>query len=501
MKLNVVFLLFGLVSSATAVSFEIPITNAPGDQLYPDVCWDGEAFWVVWQDEELGTIRGIRVNEGGEFLTGEVELMPKSNDGTPVRYPCVAAGGGRIGAECRVKIGYTEFGKEAWGVGHNEFDFDGNPLHKPTLFPNNDNECTTSSTPCLLYGKNHFYSIHNRSFETPGDFHGSSGAFGFDSTMEYTQIWQSSEPELEFFPPVACWDGERLVIIYHSLWKRAFLGAFLDDMLEPQGFGEDFTIGRLVLTITTSGDPKFQSLTLSKSRYLLVSEARDNHNDIAGLIWFDVLDSTCMPIKDSATLLDFNPSIKCRYPDAISDGNDFIAVWENRFEDKTVHLYGIEVDTFGNTLKSGYVVWKGPSNQQPALAYGGGKYLLTWSDNRDGDFDIRGMIFDTLEVFEGVKEMPEPLEECVLKASRNPFRDKVDIYLSQKGGGDDNMTVLIFDMLGRKVNTLKLSPGEERISWEGRDTEGRLLPTGIYFATLNSGNGPVSQTARIVKVR
>lgn len=486
MKRSIVILVGVAIGIVGATSIELPICTAPGDQFYPDVCWDGEAFWVVWQDNSLGTIRGIRVNDKGEFLTDEVELLPKANDGSGVRYPCVASGGGRIGAECRVRIGYTEFGDEAWGVGHNEFDFDGNPLHQPVLFPNWDYDY---STPCLLFGKSHFFSIHMRYFLTPIDQHGSSSAFGFDSTMHYTHVWQSSEPELEFFPPVACWDGNRFVIIYHSLWKNAYLGTFLDDTLVSQGIGEDFTIGRLELTISSFGNPKFQSLTSSKSRYLLISEGKEND-----FIWFDILDSTCTPIKDSATIVDLGDDIKLYYPDAVFNGEHFQCVWENRSEE-AIDLYSIKVDTLGEIVDSGYLVYGSDTAWQPAAARGAHKCLIVWSDNRDGDFNVYGTFQDAVGVEEQNPLLTVP---PTIIAQPSVFTTSTTLYLPDLNI-DKDLTLKIYDNTGSLVRRLVLPKGEKSVVWDGCDATGARCPRGVYFISMHSAEFTANERVVLIK--
>ncbi|NLI99290.1 hypothetical protein GX441_11615, partial [bacterium] len=421
------------------VSLEFPITTAPGDQRYPDVCWDGEAFWVVWQDEDQGTIRGIRVDDKGEFLTNEVELFKKYSLPGPLQYPAVAAGPNRIAVEAKAMIGWNEFGSELFAVTHDEYSFEGSSL-SPThwLLPKSDLDVSPPSSICLFYGKTHFFSFHKQSFQTGGDYHDASVCWGIGSKLpdSLTEVWRSSEPGLgfEILPPVACWNGEKFLVLYRDLLKNPptnYYGAFLNDTLVLRiKTGGDFGLERSQYRTTPGSWPKNQALATTGSRYLLISEAKVN--DKYGLVGYDILSDSGKPIKDSATLINFNPDIQCCYPEAISNGKDFIAVWENRFQDSTVHLYAIEVDTLGSILKSGYVVWKGPRNQQPALAYGAGKHLLAWSDNRDGDFNIRGMILDTLEVFEGVSESsPSPLPKDIqaIEVDKTFFKDELRIRL------------------------------------------------------------------------
>jgi hypothetical protein len=61
----------------------------------------------------------------------------------------------------------------------------------------------------------------------------------------------------------------------------------------------------------------------------------------------------------------------------------------------------------------------------------------------------------------------------------------------------------VHDVSGRLVRLLERrtinQPGSERISWDGRDDRGRLLPAGVYFLTLSTGEW--AATRRIVLVR
>ena len=53
--------------SLVLLSVEFPICTAPGDQLCPDVCWDGQSFWVVWAENQgdSGKIAATKITEGG----------------------------------------------------------------------------------------------------------------------------------------------------------------------------------------------------------------------------------------------------------------------------------------------------------------------------------------------------------------------------------------------------------------------------------------------------
>ena len=487
-----------------ATSVEFPISTSPGDQLYPDVCWDGEAFWVVWQDEELGTIRGVRVSEGGEFLTDEVEFLNSDTFPGPMCHPAVAAGPDRIFVEARVMLFYNEFGSKTWGIMHNEFSFGGTPiLPYPWVLPRGsgyDKETIHASTPCILFGEKYFFSFHRYSKETPIDFHASSVVWGFDfKEGKAYPMWESSEVQLEFFPPVACWDGERFVVLYWGIDMREVIkGAFFSDSIYYKETGGDFSLGLIeYVPLDLLETIKYQALTAGGSGYFFISEIGGYDPDLAHQMTFHILDSTTM-LVDSEGVVKFPSNITCYYPDAVFNGENFIALWENRFEDNTVHLYAIEVDTSGNVLDSGYLTFNNPVEQHPTLAFNGQKYLLAWTDNREGEFNIYGIISDTLDLKEGIEEQnPTAPNLSPLIAQPNVFSTTTTLYLSDYTM-DEDVTIRIYDNTGTLVRWLVLPKGERAVVWNGNDERGRALSAGVYFV---KPEGVKARAAKMVIVR
>lgn len=486
-----------------ATSVEFPISTSPGDQLYPDVCWDGSAFWVVWQDDSLGTVRGVRVSENGEFLTDEVELLESGEDPGPVGYPCVAAGPDRIAVEARVMAGYNEFMTELWGVIHQEFTFEGEPLlSEPIRFPESYNLEDRVSIPIVLFGKEHFFSFFKAGLETPADVHMASYAVGINSEEEEPVLaWQSSFLALELEPPVACWNEDSFMVLFLETMDWETKGLFLLDTLAYAGTGYSFGLPRNGFSaVEENKTPKYQALTWNGACYLLVSEYYSFQPPIEHQIAFDILDSAGVPVKDSTTVVDNGTEIMCYYPDAVFGEETYVAVWENRFKkDNTSHLYAIEVDTGGQILKSGYVVWKGLVDRFPANAFGRDKYLLVWSDNREGEFNVYGMLFDTLEVFEGVSEEPQP-EQITLQisVSPNPFSKRTTISLTRGLEMDKEITLVIYDNTGSLIRRLALPKGEKAVVWNGNDEMGRPIRSGVYFV---KPEGVKARAAKMVIVR
>ena len=71
----------------------------------------------------------------------------------------------------------------------------------------------------------------------------------------------------------------------------------------------------------------------------------------------------------------------------------------------------------------------------------------------------------------------------------NPFAGRTTI--SFRLAHQDDITVSIFDMNGRLVRTLTdrhYPAGDHSIIWDGTDDNGRSLPQGLYFCSIDSGN-------------
>jgi hypothetical protein len=72
--------------------------------------------------------------------------------------------------------------------------------------------------------------------------------------------------------------------------------------------------------------------------------------------------------------------------------------------------------------------------------------------------------------------------------SPNPFRAATTVRFATPSGGP--VTVRVHDVTGRLVRTLlarSVEPGEQRVTWDGRDDAGRRVSPGVYFVRLHAG--------------
>jgi hypothetical protein len=71
----------------------------------------------------------------------------------------------------------------------------------------------------------------------------------------------------------------------------------------------------------------------------------------------------------------------------------------------------------------------------------------------------------------------------------NPFNPKVNIKFDV--GSTSFTSIKVYNILGKEITTLlekEISPGNYSISWEARDSNGNLLPSGIYLIRFIANN-------------
>ncbi|MBM4116551.1 hypothetical protein FJ251_02240 [bacterium] len=122
----------------------------------------------------------------------------------------------------------------------------------------------------------------------------------------------------------------------------------------------------------------------------------------------------------------------------------------------------------------------------------------------DGGVTGDGFWFDDWSLFAGsiVTAAPEgaPAASAQLAAWPNPFNPATTIAWSLPAPGALRLEVL--DASGRRVALLHDGPaaaGGGSLRWTGRDSQGRALPSGIYFVRLESGVYAASEKLILIK--
>jgi hypothetical protein len=85
----------------------------------------------------------------------------------------------------------------------------------------------------------------------------------------------------------------------------------------------------------------------------------------------------------------------------------------------------------------------------------------------------------------------------LLRANPSVMAQRTVFQLNRRldGGGQ----LRIFDARGRQLRSLRVGPGQDQISWNGCDDNGRSVSSGVYFVRLLTEGRQI--TTRVVKVR
>lgn len=131
-----------------------------------------------------------------------------------------------------------------------------------------------------------------------------------------------------------------------------------------------------------------------------------------------------------------------------------------------------------------------------------GTALLVWEDDRAGVIDLYGQNVRLDGTLGGdlTAAPPVPAPAASLAAWPNPFNPSTAIKLTLAAAGSARLS--IHDAQGRLLATLvsgELPAGETVLRWDGRDAQGRSLPTGLYWALLDGEAGETALKLLLLK--
>lgn len=163
---------------------------------------------------------------------------------------------------------------------------------------------------------------------------------------------------------------------------------------------------------------------------------------------------------------------------------------------------------YGNYIFADYIdgrIWWIDPNNSPGtmhLIEDTSLNIAAFGCDNDGEMyfsTFEGAIYRFTETSTGVTT--PPAIGALRTAHPNPFQGNATLDYTLAASG--RAVLDVFDVRGRRVTTLvdKIMPaGDHAAVWDGRDVDGRVLPSGVYFCRLTVGGTPAG-IQRIVRVK
>lgn len=175
-----------------------------------------------------------------------------------------------------------------------------------------------------------------------------------------------------------------------------------------------------------------------------------------------------------------------------SGANDLVRVtihngYSQPFEHGLIKV-AMPADANGFSLAGGTLL-QVDNTDDPAICY------IAVDLPASGNHVVTIQVDDTSPVQDALPESPR-----LMGASPNPFNPRTEVSFSLPQS--ENCRLSIFDLKGREVSVLvaaSLEAGLHSYTWQGTDTLGQALPSGLYFAGLKAGQ--YSETHKLTLVR
>ena len=356
------------------------ISQAPYDQLYPALVFDGTNFLVVWQDFRRGyafDIYGARVTPQGTVLDpAGIKISGEANEQS---YPAVAFDGANflvVWQDNRNNVDTTDiYGARVTPSG-TVLDSAGLVISQAAQ---------SQYSPAIDFDGTNFLVVWQDCRRSPdnADIYGArvtpSGTVlepqGF--AIGYLSGVQGS--------PTLAFDGVNSLVAWQDVSRQSIYGA----RVTPQGMVLDSS--GIVIANGTNG--AFPALGFDGANFLVAWHEVHGMMPAYCSIWGArvtpggvLLDTAHIVISPAAARTQQSPG-------ACFGGANFLVVWQDdRNKPGEPDVYGARVTTDGAVLDtSGLIISQSARDQfNPGVGFDGTNFLVVWEDDRGGYTDIYG---------------------------------------------------------------------------------------------------------------
>ncbi|MEO0097163.1 MAG: T9SS type A sorting domain-containing protein [candidate division WOR-3 bacterium] len=400
----------------------IPICTEENAQYSPAVAFDGNNYFVVWEDDFRNGIWGARINQEGILIdTNGIRISPV---GEIIEEPSVIFGGenylvvwsqegdiygARVTPEGIVLDPNSILisGARNWQSspavafdGNNYFvvweDWrhgnDGNiygarvSQEGVVLDPNGVPISIITADQCypkITYGGGYYFvAWEDYRYSWDGDIFGTRVTTN-SNVLEPFGIAISTFPNTQWSVATA-FDSNN----YFIVWTDYQNGGISDIYGARVSFNGSLIDTNNILISLGINWQTYPAVSFDGNNYLaLWTDFRGNYSDIIGRRISStgiILDTNNIEISNAENLQ--------LYPKAAFDGNNYLVVWQDYRSGFDWDIYGTRVSREGVVLEPNGIPIRSASSDQtsPDVAFDGNNYLVVWEEGMTGEIDIYG---------------------------------------------------------------------------------------------------------------
>lgn len=344
--------------SGIAISGDTGYGNSP-----PAVASNGANWLVVWSDERSGNadIYGARIAPDGTVLDAS-GLAISSATGTQ-SWPAVATYGDDylvVWEDGRDGTGFKDIYGARVAADGGLLDPSGLPIY---------NSSSSQGDPAVTFALDYYLVV----WTSGGDIRGRLvDPFGVvDSTLINISSATYSQGS-----PAAAFDGTNYVVV----WQDMRSGTSYDIYATRVATNGNVLDAAGKIISTAANDQQSPAIAFDGTNYMV---AWDDMRNADKDIYCARVSKACTVLDASGIVLVYGPNRQAS-PKTASDGEDYLVVWED-FRNGSYDIYGTRVSADGTVLDATGIGISALSSQQrsPDVAFDGTNYFVVWYDSRN----------------------------------------------------------------------------------------------------------------------
>jgi len=353
-----------------------PISTAVNHQWLPAVSFDGTNFLVVWSDKRSGDycdIYGARVTPQGQVLdTNGIAISQAANN----QY------------EPAVSFDGTNF-LVVWQDGRSGRNLD---IYGARVTPQSQvldpygiaiSQATNDQyDPAVSFDGTNFLVVWQDGRSGRSDIYGAR-VTPQGTVLDPYGIAIAQAADYQLYPAVS-FDGTNFLVVWQD-YRNSSSGIY-GARVTPQGQVLD-TLGINISRV--AGGQYGPAVAFDGTNYLVV------WTDWRSGEYYDIYGARVTP---QGTVFDPNGfaiswAAYSQYEPAVSfDGTNYLVVWQDDRSGEDYDIYGARVTPQGTVLDPNGIAISQAANDQyePAVSFDGTNFLVVWTDERNGNYDIYG---------------------------------------------------------------------------------------------------------------